>query len=61
LIGGPFGLVLVGGHHKQIGIREARPITQGQGAVAEGLSAGVKPDAAIVGPQGGAGVRRCYR
>jgi hypothetical protein len=41
LISGPFGLVLVGTHHQQIGIREAIPIAAGQGAVAEGFSAGV--------------------
>jgi hypothetical protein len=52
LIDGPFGRVLVGGHHQQIGIREAIPIAPGQGAVAEGFSAGVQPDAAIVGPEG---------
>jgi hypothetical protein len=49
---GPFGRVLVGGHHQQIGIREAIPIAPSQGAVAEGFSAGVQPDAAIVGPEG---------
>lgn len=32
LIGGPFGFVLVGGHHQQIGIREPIPIAPGQGA-----------------------------
>jgi hypothetical protein len=52
LIGSPFARVLVGRHLQQIGIREAIPIAPGQGAVAEGLSAGVQPDAAIVGPEG---------
>jgi hypothetical protein len=52
LIGGPFGLSLNGRHQQQIGIREASPIAPGQGAVAEGLSAGVPPNAAIVGPEG---------
>jgi hypothetical protein len=51
LIGSPFGRVFVG-DHQQIGIREASPITPSQGAVAEGFSAGVQPDAAIVGPEG---------
>jgi hypothetical protein len=52
LIGCPFGRVLVGGHHQQIGIRAAISIAPGQGAVAEGLSAGVPPNAAIVGTEG---------
>lgn len=52
LIGGPFGLVLVDGHHQQIDIRKAIPIAPGQGAVAGGFCSGVQPDAAIVGPQG---------
>ena len=52
MIGCPFGRVFVGGHHQQIGIREAIPIAPGQGAVAESLSAGVPPNAAIVGPEG---------
>ena len=51
LIGGPFGRVLVGGHHQQIGIREPSPIAPGKGAVAAG-SAGVQPDAAVAWPQG---------
>ena len=52
LIGGPFSRVLVGGHHQQIDIREAIPIAPGKGAVAEGFSAGVQPDAAVAWPQG---------
>jgi homospermidine synthase len=52
LIGSPFGRVLVGGHHQQIDIREAIPIAPSQGAVAEGVSAGVQPDAAVVWPLG---------
>jgi hypothetical protein len=42
---------LIGGHHQQIGIREASPITRGQGAVAEGFSAGVQPDPAVAWPR----------
>jgi hypothetical protein len=51
-LGHPFGRVFVGGHHQQIDIREAIPVAPDQGAVAEGFSAGVQPDAAIVGPEG---------
>jgi hypothetical protein len=65
LIGGPLGLSLNGRHHQQIVIREAIPIAPGLGAVAEGFTAGVQPDAAIVGPEGvvqgwhSAVIRRC--
>jgi hypothetical protein len=44
MIGGPFGLVLVGGHHQQVGIREAIPTATGKRSE--------QPDAAIVCPQG---------
>jgi hypothetical protein len=51
LIGGPFSRVLVGGNHQQIGIRKSIPFAPGKGAVAEGFSAGVWPEDAIVGPE----------
>ena len=44
MIGGLFGLVLVGGHHQQVGIREAIPIATGKRSE--------QPDAALVCPQG---------
>ena len=46
LIGGPLRQFGGLGFHQQIGVRVAIPISPAPGAVAEGFSAGVQPDAA---------------